>query len=94
LHPDLVHRAVLLRANQVLEAPPMDDLSGACVLILDGRDDRLVGNSMILAEALRARGAKVDDRRLSVGHALSDTDVSEAAGWLLQAYPDAGANGQ
>lgn len=94
LHPDLVRRAVLLRANQVLEAPPMDDLSGACVLILDGRDDRLVGNSMILAEALRARGAKVDDRSLSVGHALSDTDVSEAAGWLLQAYPDAGANGQ
>ncbi len=90
LHPGLVRRAVLLRASQVLEAPPVQDFAEANVLILEGSDDSLVGDATPLAENWRARGATVDDRVLPVGHALSDSDVSEVAAWLRQAFPDAG----
>jgi phospholipase/carboxylesterase len=82
LHPGLVRRAILLRGVQAVETPPAVDLSMTRVLVLDGRDDTIVGGASTLADDLRAGGAAVAARMLSVGHELSGADVTEAAQWL------------
>lgn len=89
LHPGIVRRAILLRGMQTMEPPEAADLAGTRVLLLDGRDDRLVRSGSTLADGLRARGANVDARTLSAGHAMSGADVTEAAGWLRQNLSDA-----
>lgn len=91
LHPGVVRRAILLRANQPLEEPPMPDLAGTCVLLIDGRDDPLAGNAPSLAPDLAARGAQVDIRVLPAGHELSGADIAEAAHWLRHSPPDTAA---
>lgn len=84
LHLDVVRRAVLLRAIQALENPPVADLSGTSVLVLNGRDDPFTRNAPALADALTARGARVNFRELPVDHELSAADVTETAGWIRQ----------
>jgi phospholipase/carboxylesterase len=82
LYPDLVRRAVLLRAMQALENPPVADLSDSSVLVLSGRDDPYAANSAELANALAVRGARVDLRELSAGHELVGADVVEISEWV------------
>jgi phospholipase/carboxylesterase len=88
LHPDVVRRAILLRAIQVTENPVAADLSATRVLILTGRDDALVPGLSALPDDLRANGAQVEALELSVGHELSVADVTEAAKWFLQTCSD------
>ncbi len=83
-YPSAVRRAVLLRSVQALETPPAADLSGAHVLMLDGRDDVYARQAPALAEDLRARGANVETRTVRGGHELTGADATEAADWLEQ----------
>ncbi len=84
LHPGVVRRAIVLRGIQVSENLEAADLSGTRVLVLDGRDDPLVGDASTLAGDLRARGANVESRTLAAGHDLSGADITEAARWIRQ----------
>ncbi|MGL4238653.1 MAG: hypothetical protein ACRCSW_21515, partial [Tabrizicola sp.] len=83
-HPGVVRRAILLRSAQVPENLPAADISGTPVLMLDGRDDVFANEASTLADAMRACGAKVESRKLSVGHELSGADVTDAARWIGQ----------
>ncbi|WP_085855387.1 VOC family protein [Palleronia marisminoris] len=89
LHPGVVRRAILLRNIQATEKSETGDLAGTRVLMLDGRADPFVRSETTLADDLRARGATVDARTLSAGHALSGADVLEAADWLRKNLSDA-----
>lgn len=80
--PDVVRRAVLLRAVQPLETPPPADLAGARVLMLTGARDPHVADAPPLAAALRAAGADVTVQTLAAGHALTAEDEAEARRWL------------
>lgn len=82
LHPGFVKRAVLIRPAMVLDTVPETDLSGTSVLILLGETDAFRPQGDKLAEALRARGAEVDERLLATGHGLSGADAPAIAEWL------------
>lgn len=86
LHPGLVRRAVLLRARQVLEDAPPADLSQTSLLVINGRDDRLVPPDAALSEALIAGGAQVEQRLINAGHGLEADDMTEVADWLGQHF--------
>lgn len=86
LHPGLVRRAVLLRGLQALEDPPEADLSATDVLVLSGRDDPLARNAPQLADALGARGGRVNFRELPAGHELADVDITETSRWIGENY--------
>lgn len=82
LHPGLIRRAVLLRAIDVLEAPPQADLAETDALILHGRDDPYGPGAPALAAALREAGGKVDLIGLDAGHELSEADAAAIKAWL------------
>lgn len=90
LHPDLVHRAVLLRAMPVLETTPAADLKGTRFLSVAGERDRTYGPfAPELAAFLREHGAIV-----ARGHLLGDEDVKVVSDWLTAANAVAGGAGQ
>ena len=64
--------------------PGPADLSGKQVLLLIGRDDRIVSPEAgeKLAEVLRDRGADVQVHRIPSGHNLTSQDITLARGWL------------
>lgn len=82
LWPGLVHRAILLRATQVLADPPVGDLSHTSVLLLSGRDDALIMAEDSLSQVLGDSGAQVEKREVSGDHELSAEDRAEAADWI------------
>lgn len=82
LHPDTVRRAILLRIADATVISAARDITDCQVLMLNGRDDILVGATPRMAAHLTVRGAAVEVRTLPVGHALSATDATEAALWL------------
>lgn len=83
LHPNLVHRAVLLRAMPVLSAAPSVDLRRSRFLTVAGKKDKVYGPFAPALEALlRARGATVDSHTIATGHLLSDEDVRVVSEWL------------
>jgi phospholipase/carboxylesterase len=86
LNPDVVRRAILLRAMQVTQNLVTADLSATRVLILAGRDDALGPNVSTLPDDLRANSAQVEALELPVGHELSHADVTEAAQWFRQIH--------
>ena len=67
-----------------LAQPPPADLSGVGVLILSGSMDPMVPAAVAarLEQDLASRGARVESRSLPAAHALSQADLSLAAGWL------------
>jgi phospholipase/carboxylesterase len=90
-YPDLVHRAVLLRAMPVLHAAPAADLHGARFLTIAGKLDRIYAPFAPALEALlRNRGATVDARRVARGHLLGDEDIRVVGDWLAAANAVAG----
>ncbi len=91
LHPAAIRRAILLRAADATVISAAIDMPDSRVLMLDGRDDTLVGATPRLAAHLTARGAALEVRTLPAGHALSAADATEAAQWLGTNLPDAGA---
>jgi phospholipase/carboxylesterase len=84
LRPQLLAGAILLRAMVPLAAPPKADLAGKPVLILSGQFDPIVpsNNAASLAAMLANAGAHVQQRRLPVGHELSQADVDLAREWI------------
>lgn len=82
LHPDLIYRAILLRAIPVLEDLPRADLSSARALLLTGRDDPFSSEAPRLAQWLRDSGADVDTEVVEAGHDISPADLSSARAWL------------
>lgn len=89
LHPAAVRRAILLRVADATVISAASDITESQVLMLNGRDDILVGATRRLAALLTARGASVEVRTLPVDHALSAADATEAAQWLGLNLPDA-----
>lgn len=95
LHPDLVQRAVLLRAMPVLDAAPATDLKGTRFLSVAGERDKTYGPfAPELAALLRAHGAVVDTAVVARGHFLGDEDVKVVSDWLKAASAVAGGAGQ
>jgi phospholipase/carboxylesterase len=95
LHPDLVHRAVLLRAMPVLDTAPAADLKGTRFLSVAGERDKIYGPfAPELAALLREHGAVVDTAVVARGHLLGDEDVKVVSDWLKAANAVAGGVGQ
>jgi phospholipase/carboxylesterase len=91
LHPDLVQRAVLLRAMPVLDTAPAADLKGTRFLSVAGERDKIYGPfAPELAALLRAHGAVVDTAVVARGHFLGDEDVKVVSDWLKAANAVAG----
>lgn len=84
LHPEVLDEAVLLRAMPPLSAPPVPDLSGRRVLMLNGLADPIATPEIAerLAGQLRASGAALTARMLPAGHGLTQADLDAAAGFL------------
>ncbi|WP_323041790.1 VOC family protein [Gemmobacter sp.] len=82
LRPQVVRRAILLRALQPLEVPPAPDLTGARVLMLTGARDPYGRYAPPLEAALRQAGADVTAETLPAGHELTEQDLTVAARWL------------
>ena len=91
LHPQTVHRAILLRSVQALEtateagATPTEtpaEIPDVSVLMLNGAHDPFGRMAPALEQALRTRGAAVDSRTLPAGHELTSADVDVAKDWL------------
>jgi len=84
LRPDVLAGAILLRAMVPLSYEPQPDLGGKPVLIISGASDPIIPavNAGRLASILKQAGAAVEHRTLTVGHELSQADVSLARSWL------------
>jgi phospholipase/carboxylesterase len=92
LYPDLVRRAVLLRAMPVLDKVPAADLHRAHFLTVAGSLDGVYGPfAPALEGLLRDHGAIVDSRSVAVGHVLGDEDVKLVSQWLGAAKAVAGS---
>lgn len=86
LHPGLLRRAVLLRAQLPLAPEAPVDLRGTRVLIAAGRLDPQIpaAQAKALADALEAGGADVALRWTDAGHALGMEEIDAAREWLVQ----------
>ena len=84
LHPNLVHRAVLLRSMPVLSNYPHADLKGTDLLVISGKTDAYGKYAGDLEGKLKTAGATVDSDVIPGGHDLGDADVPIIQQWLLQ----------
>ena len=83
LYPDVVRKAVLLRAMPVLSETGSVDLSDSRFLTIAGEKDKLYFPFAPKLEAmLKGNGAKVDFRVIPSGHGIGDDDVRIVAEWL------------
>jgi phospholipase/carboxylesterase len=84
LHPGVIKGAILLRAMVPLEPDPLPALSGARVLISNGRIDPLVSpeETERLAKLLQRAGVDVEVHWQSAGHQLMPSDFAVAKTWL------------
>ncbi|WP_245415988.1 MULTISPECIES: VOC family protein [Mesorhizobium] len=87
LYPQVIRRAILLRAMPVLETLPPADLDGASVLMVAGARDPFGKDAPALADWLRASGAKLDMRTVDAGHDLVPDDEALARHWLQREEP-------
>ena len=95
LHPNLIHRAVLLRAMPVLRAAPATDLHRSRFLNVAGKLDKVyLPFAPALEALLRDRGAIVDARMVAAGHLLGDEDIKVVSDWLSAANAMAGSTQQ
>jgi phospholipase/carboxylesterase len=82
-HPDLIFRAVLLRAMPVLDEAPAADLSRARALVITGAADVTYAPfAPALVALLRRNGAQVADRTIRSGHEFGAEDARIAREWL------------
>ena len=82
--PEVLSRAVLLRAMVPFVPATPPELDGAAVLLAAGERDPIVPQSQTLAlgEILRGAGARVTLAWHAGGHELGDDDVRAAREWL------------
>ncbi len=89
IHPQLIARAILLRAIAVLEETPRPadgeaPLAKSRALLVSGADDPFSHLAGPLAESLVENGAVLEQRTIPAGHALTDADLTLAREWLRQ----------
>ncbi|BCH31056.1 hypothetical protein MesoLjLc_29860 [Mesorhizobium sp. L-8-10] len=85
LNPDVITRAVLLRAIPVLDHVPGTDLSAARILAISGTADVTYAPfASTLVELLRRHGAEVEDRVVPAGHEFGADDAALARDWLMK----------
>lgn len=95
LHPDLIQRAVLLRAMPVLHKAPETDLRRTRFLTVAGKMDTIYAPFAPALEALlREHGAIVDSRMVAADHYLDDEDVKVVSDWLSASKALAGGTAQ
>ena len=82
LHPNLVHKAVLLRSMPVLSNFPHADLKGTDLLVISGKTDAYGKYASDLEARLKSSGATVDSTVIPSGHDLGDADVPVIRKWL------------
>ncbi len=84
LRPEVLARAVLLRAMTPFADAEASRLGGKPVLILSGARDPMVpaDNAARLASLLQQAGAGVEHRIVQAGHDLSQADIALARAWL------------
>jgi phospholipase/carboxylesterase len=84
LRPQVIRRAILLRAMVPLSSPPAADLHNQQVLISSGRVDPIVPaeNARRLASLLQERGAAVSLVEQEASHGLVAADLASAREWL------------
>ncbi|WP_190237678.1 VOC family protein [Rhizobium sp. R634] len=88
LHPNLIHKAVLLRSMPVLSDYPHADLKGTDLLVISGKTDAYGKYASELEGRLKSSGATVDSDVIPGGHDLGDADVPIIQKWLLQRMGD------
>ncbi len=86
LRPEVLSRAILLRAMVPLSQPPAADLTGKQVLISAGSHDPIIPaeNAQQLATLLRDRGATVDLQIQQASHGLVPEDLQLAKEFLAR----------
>ncbi len=91
LRPEIFTRAVLLRPMMPLSQVSPQDLNGKAILILKGRQDRVIpaAGSDRLAAVLAEAGARVTLKTLETGHALTPQDLEMTSRWLAGALDTA-----
>ena len=84
LYPQVLNRAVLMRAMQLEGLAPVGSLKDVKALILAGRTDELVPTAWVdgLNTALTGSGAQVTVEWLNSGHRLTMDDVTAAKDWI------------
>ena len=84
LRPEVLSRAVMLRAMVPLSEPPGADLAGKQVLISSGASDPIVPieNAQRLAASLEQRGANVELAIQQASHGLVPADLAVVKRWL------------
>ena len=83
LHPDLVRKAVLLRAMPVLDKAPVADLKALDILTVAGKSDVTYSPfAPALAKLLRGCGANVEARTIDSGHNIGEEDARVVREWL------------
>lgn len=83
LHPEIVHRAVLLRAMTVLNQIPAVSLKNSNFLTIAGQTDKLYAPfAPALEDTLRKRGANVEAHMIPSNHGLGAEDVKIVAQWI------------
>lgn len=84
LHPNLVHKAVLLRAMPVLDQAPTADLKALDILTIAGKSDVLYSPfAPKLENLLRNCGANVEARMIESGHDIGEEDARLVRQWLM-----------
>jgi predicted esterase len=84
LRPEVLRRAILLRAMVPLEPESPPDLAGVEVFVAAGRQDQMIPpeGTERLTGMLREFGADVTLEWFPVGHQLTRADVDAARDWL------------
>ncbi len=83
LHPELVHRAALLRAMPVLEQVPDVMLSDASILTIAGKTDATYSPFAPALETMfKSRGARVKSYMINANHGIGDEDARLVREWL------------
>jgi phospholipase/carboxylesterase len=86
LEPDLLARAVLLRAMVPFERDELPDLGGKRVFVAGGRADPMIPQDQteVLVQMLEKAGADVTLRWENAGHELMRDEIDAARSWLTE----------
>ena len=85
LRPEILGRAVLLRAMVPLVPEQAPDLTGRKVFLASGISDPIlpIGNARRLAKMLGDAGAEVSFHEINAGHQLTSPELDAARKWLI-----------
>ena len=86
LEPDLLARAVLLRAMVPFKREELPDLSTKRIFVAGGRSDPMIPQDQteVLVRMLEEAGADVTLRWENAGHELMRDEIEDARTWLIE----------